>query len=429
VASFRGGMIAALLLLPALPVAAQIEERRVRFAPGASSATVERQIQGDEIVDHLLNARAGQAANISMAASTGIAYFNLVAPRETAVAFHIGSRDGNQFEGVLPESGDYRVRVYLMGNQAPSTYRLEMIVSDVEGRPAPAPTDDDFLETDFYEVTGVSPGDVLNLRNGPSTAQPVVAWLENGTILRNVGACEVHGRTRWCPVEPTGRTGLRGWVSARYLREPGPGSAAGPAPIVTNDYADGLEGGPDFGEVTGVSSTLNIRDGASTGGRVVGRVPAGTVLRNLGCFVAEGRKWCEVQDPDEGMRGWAAGAYLREAAARRSAAPADRSTAYRAGQGDFDAQGKIPCARYRGQPMTQCDFRVARGPGGEATVVVTKSDGVMRALFFEGGDFLSADTSQADGYPETSATKEADLFMIRVGDERYEIPDAVVFGG
>jgi len=42
---------------------------------------------------------------------------------------------------------------------------------------------------------------------------------------------------------------------------------------------------------------------------------------------------------------------------------------------------------------------------------------------------IGADTSQADGYGEFRATKENDLHRIRVGEERYEIPDAVVLGG
>jgi hypothetical protein len=45
------------------------------------------------------------------------------------------------------------------------------------------------------------------------------------------------------------------------------------------------------------------------------------------------------------------------------------------------------------------------------------------------GKPIGADTSQADGYPEFRATKESDLHLIRVGDERYEIADAIVFGG
>jgi hypothetical protein len=40
-----------------------------------------------------------------------------------------------------------------------------------------------------------------------------------------------------------------------------------------------------------------------------------------------------------------------------------------------------------------------------------------------------ATSRQADGYSEFGATKENDLHLIRLGNERYEIPDAVVLGG
>ncbi len=105
------------------------------------------------------------------------------------------------------------------------------------------------------------------------------------------------------------------------------------------------------------------------------------------------------------------------------------SSAARAGQGKFDANGMIPCAQFRGQPMGQCNFGVARDSGGTATVVVTHPDGRKRAIFFENGKAISADLSQADGNMEFHATKEADLYIIKAGDERYEIPEAVVFGG
>jgi hypothetical protein len=72
---------------------------------------------------------------------------------------------------------------------------------------------------------------------------------------------------------------------------------------------------------------------------------------------------------------------------------------------------------------------VARAGGGDATVIITKPGGAKRALYFQMGTAIGADTSQADGYSEFRAEKENDLSMIRVGDERYEIPDAVLFGG
>jgi hypothetical protein len=111
-------------------------------------------------------------------------------------------------------------------------------------------------------------------------------------------------------------------------------------------------------------------------------------------------------------------------------AMAGASTAERAGMGDFDATGSsMPCAQSASQPMSRCEWGVARGEGGEATVIVTKPDGAKRALFFQNGDFVSADTSQADGYPEYGSEKTGDLYRIFVGEERYELPDAVIFGG
>jgi hypothetical protein len=101
----------------------------------------------------------------------------------------------------------------------------------------------------------------------------------------------------------------------------------------------------------------------------------------------------------------------------------------RAGMGKFDATGSIPCAQYAGQPMGQCQFGVARAGSGTATVVVTHLDGRKRSIFFEKGKPVGADISQADGKVALRATKESDLHMIRIGDERYEIPDAAVFGG
>jgi len=101
----------------------------------------------------------------------------------------------------------------------------------------------------------------------------------------------------------------------------------------------------------------------------------------------------------------------------------------RAGQGKFDANGSVPCAMAKGQPMSQCPFGVARDGGGTATVVVTRPDGRKRFLFFEKGKAVSADLSQADGDMTFSATKDGDVFKIQAGHERYEIVEAVVFGG
>lgn len=81
------------------------------------------------------------------------------------------------------------------------------------------------------------------------------------------------------------------------------------------DYADGLTGGPDYWEVTGVGDgdTLSLRKEPSPRARLMVQFANGTVLRNLGCKNTRGQKWCRVERPDDpSMRGWVNGRYLRE---------------------------------------------------------------------------------------------------------------------
>lgn len=71
---------------------------------------------------------------------------------------------------------------------------------------------------DFWEVTGVSAGDALNMRSAPSPRSPLVLRFQNGATLRNLGCKIIHGG-RWCRVERLGEPTARGWVNGRYLRE------------------------------------------------------------------------------------------------------------------------------------------------------------------------------------------------------------------
>jgi len=105
------------------------------------------------------------------------------------------------------------------------------------------------------------------------------------------------------------------------------------------------------------------------------------------------------------------------------------SASERAGQGRFDARGPVRCAQRAGQPMRDCQAAVARDPGGTAAIVITRPDGRKRFIFFENGNPISADLSQADGNMEFRASKGGDVYYIEAGDERYEIVEAFVFGG
>ncbi len=122
--------------------------------------------------------------------------------------------------------------------------------------------------------------------------------------------------------------------------------------------------------------------------------------------------------------------YLRPAISPDgSAAMGPDDSALRAGQGRFDSSGPLPCAFADGQPMGTCEFGVARAGGGYATVVVKRPDGRTRAIFFRMGRPLGADVAESEGRRDFGATKEGDVHRIRVGPERYEIADAIVFGG
>jgi hypothetical protein len=337
-------MFAIVSVTGTLALAQDIRQERVQFSRGETGTTIEGRISGYEIVDYKLGARAGQAMNVTMETDNDASYFNVMAPGETEVAFFIGSTQGNEFSGQLPETGDYTIRVYMMRSAARrneiARYRIEV--------------------------------DIAATHSASSQA------------------------ARAAPAAPAG------------------------------DFADGMAGGPDFWEVHGVSSALNIRSQPSTRAQVVIRFAPGTVLRNLGCREVGGRKWCEVEQPDGGVSGWASGDYLIEAAYQPgSAAPGNDALVPGT---DFHATGDIPCSMGAGQPAGSCPFGVKREGNGNGMVTVTKPDGRTRTIFFDNGAATGYDESQADP-GEFSAERQSDVSIIYIGDERYEIFDAVIFGG
>jgi uncharacterized protein YgiM (DUF1202 family) len=89
--------------------------------------------------------------------------------------------------------------------------------------------------SNIVQVTGVAANDVLNVRGGPGTNNPIVGALSNGTSVRNLG-CQAQGNSRWCQIEMMTDMRERGWVNARYLTL---GSASNSA------SGDGLSGTQD----------------------------------------------------------------------------------------------------------------------------------------------------------------------------------------
>ena len=205
--------------------------------------------------------------------------------------------------------------------------------------------------------------------------------------------------------------------------KPGSEYSAAGVPAASED------GGPRNWEVTDVFRALNLREQPTITARIIAKYAPGTILDNLGCLLVEGWVWCDVQQLGGGPRGYVSAEFLQPAVSPDgSIATGPEDSALRAGLGKFDATGYIPCAQSIGQPMIQCGFGVARAGSGYATVVIKKPDGNTRSIYFRMGKPIGADTSEAD-FGKFSATREGDLNFIRIGNERYEIPDAVVLGG
>jgi hypothetical protein len=322
--SFR--LHATLSLLLAASGAAQAQDirtERVAFAAGTNRAVIEGSITGEQIVDYVVDADAGQILSVDMQTSNASAYFNIL-PSGAEEAVFIGSVRGNVADVSVPAAGDYTIRVYLM------------------------------------------------------------------------------------------RSAAQRGEGARYALAIGIG---GP------DFADGLAGGPDYWQVAGVGDdALNVRDGPGARYTVVGKLASGEVVRNDGCRMSGEERWCQIRATGSGQRGWVAGRYLIEAAPPQAATVPPGGPV---GNGvPFDATGTVPCATAAGQPTRPCPFGVVREGPGNAGVWIALSDGKERHILFEGGAPVATNIDATLGYD-----KEADLYRIGIGDERYEIPEAVVYGG
>ena len=189
------------------------------------------------------------------------------------------------------------------------------------------------------------------------------------------------------------------------------------------EFADGLSGGPDYWKVSvGIGNALNLRAGPSTRYQAIGKLSNGEVLQNRGCRLTGSERWCVIRAAHSGVNGWVAGRYLVESAAPRSPAMAEGAPI---GNGvPFDATGFVPCAAPADQPMRQCPFGVVREGPGNAGLWIALGNGTERQILFEGGAPVTTNSPEPLRFEKTG-----DLFLIRVGDERFEIPDAAVSGG
>ncbi len=99
------------------------ETRRIRFAAGESSASVQGAVVGGDRDQYLLEARAGQWMTVDIAAVEANAVFAIHEPGGGRSLPGSGETDdANRWSGELPTSGDYTVSVG--GTRGNATYTL-----------------------------------------------------------------------------------------------------------------------------------------------------------------------------------------------------------------------------------------------------------------------------------------------------------------
>lgn len=248
-------MAAAAALLGVPAHAEKVSRLDVRFPAGTNAASYAGSVRGYDTVEYRLGARAGQSMAVALRARNPSAYFNVMAPRSDTALF-VGQVSGGDFKAALPVDGTYVVQVHLVRAAArrgeSADYTIDFRIDAAGGR-APAVAGADFADgfaggPDFWEVTGLPPGDTLNVRSGPTVNDAILVELNPGAVVRNMGCRPVAG-ARWCKVEFKGDSAVVGWASGRYLKEATAPAGAKVAAAKPAASAAGASGDSAAGEV------------------------------------------------------------------------------------------------------------------------------------------------------------------------------------
>lgn len=177
------------------------------------------------------------------------------------------------------------------------------------------------------------------------------------------------------------------------------------------------------------SSSMPLRTSPAMNADVVLTLEAGDIVSNMGCTESKGQTWCSVRPFRGGPRGFVPAEKLTPATGPDGAIPIGPDLSRkRASKRKFDAMADIPCAQEQGQSLSLCKAAVARGDGGDATIVVTFGNGFSRKLYFVHGEFVSASATMSGVGRDTDWQLFEGLHKIRVDDQRFELPDTFVYG-
>jgi hypothetical protein len=194
----------AIIPAQAAPIS-QSSVQRIRFAPGATSATLDATLNGGQTARYVMGALAGQQMTVQATSEDGPVFLTVFDPSGNAVGTTFGR---TQWSGRLPASGDYRLNVNTSPYVDSIDYRLRVEITNAPATPDPAPERIQFARGAIStQVTGYLPSAatkryVLGARAGQ--LMTIESWsgggpfrvsvaTENGTQL---GAANVGERWR-----------------------------------------------------------------------------------------------------------------------------------------------------------------------------------------------------------------------------------------
>ena len=101
-------LVTGCFLLLCVEIAAQVPKERVRFAHGKSAATLKGTVRGYGARDYIIHASAGQTLDVKVRGTNQLTVFTVLMPNGHNLE---GAAEMDEFNGELPATGDYVVRV------------------------------------------------------------------------------------------------------------------------------------------------------------------------------------------------------------------------------------------------------------------------------------------------------------------------------
>jgi hypothetical protein len=111
------------------------QPQRIQFAPSAVSASVSGIIEANTNDQYVLGAQAGQVMHIFLAATNGLANFDLVGVSD-GVPYKRAIFPPSSWEGFLPMTQDYLINISAPADTADS-YTLSVTIDPIAQAPAP----------------------------------------------------------------------------------------------------------------------------------------------------------------------------------------------------------------------------------------------------------------------------------------------------